>query len=116
MERGDLPKLSVSKALQNYRKSLEKGLLKILSKMGISLLTSYHGAQIFEAIGLADDVIMKVFKGTPCRIAGLTFDDIAAETAEFSRKAYGDSQFHGMIEIIESGLDLIQIAFVKILF
>lgn len=45
--------------------------------MGISLLTSYHGSQIFEAIGIADDVINKVFKGTPCRVSGLSFDDIA---------------------------------------
>lgn len=102
MERGDLPKLSASKALNNYRKALEKGLLKILSKMGISLLTSYHGAQIFEALGLSDDVMMKIFSGTPCRIPGLDFDDIAAETAEFSRKAYGDAQFSGLIEEIES--------------
>ena len=50
--------------MANYRKAVDKGLLKILSKMGISLLTSYHGAQIFEALGIADNVIMTAFKGT----------------------------------------------------
>ena len=50
--------------MANYRKAIDKGLLKILSKMGISLLTSYHGAQIFEALGIADNVIMSAFKGT----------------------------------------------------
>ena len=50
--------------MTNYRKAVDKGLLKILSKMGISLLTSYHGAQIFEALGIADNVIMSAFKGT----------------------------------------------------
>jgi glutamate synthase domain-containing protein 2 len=52
------------------RKAVDKGLLKILSKMGISLLTSYHGAQIFEALGLADEVMLTAFKGTPCMVAG----------------------------------------------
>lgn len=101
IDRGDLPKLSVSKALANYKKSLDKGLLKILSKMGISLLTSYHGAQIFEAIGIADNVLLRAFKGTPSRVAGLTYDDIAAETVEFSRRAYGDDQFEGIASKIE---------------
>lgn len=82
---------------------MDKGLLKILSKMGISLLTSYHGAQIFEALGLSDDVMLTAFKGTPCKVAGLGFDDIAAECAEFSRKTFGDALFHGMVEKVEEG-------------
>ena len=142
--------------MTNYRKAVDKGLLKILSKMGISLLTSYHGAQIFEALGIADNVIMSAFKGTsppgstcarspssipslphryhlhrsfsphrhdiitlssplsspphlpttllililllipppvlfclegtPCRVSGMTFDDLAAENTDFARK------------------------------
>merc|ERR1711988_1828245 len=101
MERGDVPKISATKALSNYRKALDKGLLKILSKMGISLLTSYHGAQIFEALGISDDVISTVFKGTPSRLGGLTMDDIAAEGAEFHRKTFGDEVFADMIEKVE---------------
>ena len=79
MQRGDIKSVSAEKALYNYKKSIDKGLLKILSKMGISLLTSYHGAQIFECIGLNDIVLQYAFKGTPSRINGLNFDEIAAE-------------------------------------
>lgn len=101
MERGDIPKLSVEAALKNYRKSVDKGLLKILSKMGISLLTSYQGAQIFESLGIADDVLMDSFRGTPSRVGGLTYDDIAAECAEFSRITFGDEIFQNMVQQVE---------------
>lgn len=101
MERGDQPKISADKAMVNYRKAIDKGLLKILSKMGISLLTSYHGAQIFEALGLADKVVLSAFKGTPCRVSGLSYDDIAAEGVEFARKAFGNAQFDGIATKIE---------------
>jgi glutamate synthase (ferredoxin) len=80
MEAGKLEKISVEKAQENYRKAVESGLLKILSKMGISLLTSYAGAQIFEAVGLGPEVIDRSFKGTTSRIGGMTFEDIASET------------------------------------
>ena len=103
MGRGDLSKVSAADAMYNFRKSIDKGLLKILSKMGISLLTSYQGAQIFEGIGLSDDVMLKVFKGTPSRVAGLTFDDIAAENADFHRKAYGDEIFANFASKVENG-------------
>ena len=106
MERGDQPKISADKAMTNYRKAIDKGLLKILSKMGISLLTSYHGAQIFEALGLADKVVLNSFKGTPCRVSGLSYDDIAAEGCEFARKAFGNAQFDGIatkIEVVAEG-------------
>lgn len=102
MERGDLPKLSASKAIANFRKAIDKGLFKILSKMGISLLTSYHGAQIFETLGLSDDVMLFAFKGTPSKVSGLSFDEIAAECVEFSRRAFGDAQFEGMVEKVEA--------------
>ncbi|MFH2034653.1 MAG: glutamate synthase large subunit [Candidatus Margulisiibacteriota bacterium] len=67
---------------ENYRHAIEKGILKILSKMGISTLRSYRGAQIFEALGLADDVIEKCFTGTVSRIGGLSIDDIARQTLD----------------------------------
>ena len=54
----------------NVRKALEAGVLKILSKIGISLLSSYHGAQIFEAIGLGKALIDTAFVGTPSRVGG----------------------------------------------
>lgn len=80
MEAGKLQKTSVSEAQENYRKAVENGLLKILSKMGISLLTSYSGAQIFEALGIGEDAINRSFKGTTSRIGGMSLQDIASET------------------------------------
>ena len=56
MSIGKLPNLSIYESQDNYRQAIEKGLLKILSKMGISLLSSYHGAQIFEILGLSQDL------------------------------------------------------------
>lgn len=102
MDRGDIPKMTAAKAIANYRKAIDKGLLKILSKMGISLLTSYHGAQIFEALGISDEVVSTIFKGTPSRLGGMNLDDIAAEGAEFHRKTFGDEVFKGMLTKVES--------------
>jgi glutamate synthase (ferredoxin) len=79
MEAGKLVKTTVEEAQENYRSAVEAGLLKILSKMGISLLTSYSGAQIFEAIGMGEEVVEKCFKGTTSRIGGMSLEDIASE-------------------------------------
>jgi len=73
----DLPK---GIALKNFRVAAEKGIKKIISKMGISTLRSYRGAQIFEALGLSDEVIDKCFAGTISRVGGATFDALAEET------------------------------------
>jgi len=81
MEAGKLKKTTLAQAQENYRTAVENGLLKILSKIGISLLTSYQGAQIFEALGLGDEVIARSFKGTTSRIGGVGLEDIASETA-----------------------------------
>jgi len=80
MKNGKLKETTLAEAQENYRTAVENGLLKILSKIGISLLTSYSGAQIFEAIGLGDEVIGRSFKGTTSRIGGLSLEDIASET------------------------------------
>lgn len=80
MESGKLKKVSIEVAQENYRVAVENGLLKILSKMGISLLTSYCGAQIFEALGIGQEVINRSFKGTTSRIGGITYEDLAMET------------------------------------
>ena len=80
MEAGKLKTTTLDQAQANYRVAVEDGLNKILSKMGISLLTSYAGAQIFEAIGLGKEVIATSFKGTTSRIGGLTLAEIATET------------------------------------
>ncbi len=78
-------------AMSNYRKGLEKGLLKIMSKMGISVLNSYQGAQTFEALGVGADVIEKCFTGTPSRIGGVGFLEIAEESLTRHQAAYGTS-------------------------
>ncbi|MEH1885995.1 glutamate synthase large subunit [Nostoc sp.] len=88
MEVKKLPTLTVEQALDNYRKAVESGLLKILSKMGISLLSSYQAAQIFEAIGLGGDLIELGFRGTTSRIGGLSIGELADEVLSFHVKAF----------------------------
>ncbi len=78
----------LEEALRHYRVSAEQGLLKILSKMGISLLASYHGAQLFEAIGLGPDLIELGFAGTPSRIGGLSVEELAQETVWIHQQAF----------------------------
>ena len=80
--------LDVKSAIKNYHKAVYAGLLKILSKMGISTLQSYRGAQIFEALGLAQDVINKCFCGTVSRIGGVGLKGVAKETLARHHEAY----------------------------
>ncbi|HEA51609.1 glutamate synthase large subunit [Marinobacter antarcticus] len=75
-------------AKNNYRKGINKGLLKILSKMGISTVASYRGAQLFEAIGLADEVADLCFKGVPCRIQGAGFFDFQQDQEQLAFTAW----------------------------
>jgi glutamate synthase (NADPH/NADH) large chain len=81
-------KLDTKQALYNYKKAVDKGILKILSKMGISTLQSYRGAQIFEALGLHKDVIDTYFPGTVSRIGGVGLDEIRQETLLRHQEAY----------------------------
>jgi glutamate synthase (ferredoxin) len=83
-----IPTLTVEQALGNYRKAVESGLLKILSKMGISLLSSYQAAQIFEAIGIGGDLIELGFRGTTSRIGGLSISELADEVLSIHVKAF----------------------------
>jgi glutamate synthase (NADPH/NADH) large chain len=80
--------MSEEQAIYNYKKAVEGELLKIMSKMGISTLQSYHGAQIFEALGLSRAVVDQYFTGTVSRIEGLTMDDIAREALAKHRMAF----------------------------
>jgi glutamate synthase domain-containing protein 2/glutamate synthase domain-containing protein 1/glutamate synthase domain-containing protein 3 len=78
--RGLLPQgMTFEAALKNFKKGVNKGLLKVFSKMGISTLQSYRGAQIFEAIGLSNQVIEKYFTGTASRIEGVGLEQLARE-------------------------------------
>jgi glutamate synthase (NADPH/NADH) large chain len=84
---GVLGPVSESRAETNLLKALNKGLLKIMSKMGVSTVASYTGAQIFEAIGLGDDVIATCFAGTTSRLGGIGFDVLAAEITQRTEAA-----------------------------
>ena len=68
------------KIIAAYRLAVANGMLKVLAKMGISTLQSYKGAQIFEAVGLTDEVIAKCFTGTPSRVSGVGFTVLAKES------------------------------------
>lgn len=91
MSNGKLPNLSIQDAQENYKIALEKGLLKILSKMGICLLTSYHGAQIFEILGLGQDIIDIAFVGTTSRIGGINLKDLFKHSLINYRSAFVNS-------------------------
>lgn len=93
MQNERIESITLDKAQANYRKSIEAGLLKILSKMGISLLSSYHGAQIFEALGLGVDLVNLAFAGTTSRLGGLTVAELAQEVIAFHHKAF--PEIHG---------------------
>ncbi|MGH6679715.1 MAG: glutamate synthase central domain-containing protein, partial [Bradyrhizobium sp.] len=83
-----------SEACKRYVKSIDKGLLKIMSKMGISTYQSYCGAQIFDAIGLAADFVARYFTGTASRIGGVGLDEIAQETVRRHKDAFGDAPIY----------------------
>jgi glutamate synthase (NADPH/NADH) large chain len=76
------------KAVRNLIKAYGKGVIKIMSKMGVSTVASYTGAQIFEALGLSQEVIDSCFTGTTSRLGGVGFDVLAKESAERHRQAY----------------------------
>jgi glutamate synthase (NADPH/NADH) large chain len=85
---GPLDGLDPKKAVRNYVKALGKGVLKIMSKMGISTVSSYCGAQVFEAVGLENELIQRYFAGTPGRIGGSGLAEIHAEVMARHSKAY----------------------------
>ncbi|REK62538.1 MAG: glutamate synthase large subunit [Cohnella sp.] len=88
IRQGRLKNISHEKAVKNYLKAANKGVVKVLSKMGISTIQSYRGAQIFEAIGLKEDVIDQYFTWTPSRIGGIGLDTIAEEALKPHRRAF----------------------------
>ena len=85
---GALDGITTRQAVANLIKALGKGLLKIMSKMGVSTVASYTGAQIFEAIGIGAEVIESCFAGTSSRLGGIGFDQLAAEAAARHARAF----------------------------
>ncbi|OEU20685.1 glutamate synthase [NADPH] large chain [Fragilariopsis cylindrus CCMP1102] len=98
--------VSNKELIENYRYAAGKGLMKVMSKMGISTLQSYKGAQVFEAVGLADEVVDRCFTGTTTRIQGTDFEAIYRDLERFHEDAFplntnensvlvrSDGQFH----------------------
>jgi len=87
-EAGNLHGLKEDEAVDHFRKAIGKGLLKTMSKMGISTLASYRGAQIFEAVGLSEEVIDRCFAWTSSRIRGVGFDVLAREVEMRHERAW----------------------------
>lgn len=84
----DKPEISPSRAIRNYRKAIDAGLLKIMSKMGISTLFSYQGAKIFEAIGLSQSLVDELFSGVPSPIGGIGYKEIGVDTLRRHANAF----------------------------
>jgi glutamate synthase (NADPH/NADH) large chain len=78
-------------AVKRYIKSIDKGLMKVMSKMGISTYQSYCGAQIFDAVGLAEDFVARYFSGTATRIGGIGLAEVAQESLRRHQDAFGNS-------------------------
>ncbi|MFG6119926.1 glutamate synthase large subunit [Thalassobacillus sp. B23F22_16] len=92
IERGDLQGITFDEAVDSYVKSVTDGVVKVLSKMGISTIQSYRGAQIFEAVGISSEVVNKHFTWTSTRLGGIGLDVIEKEVLMRHERAYGDNR------------------------
>ncbi|ANE47002.1 glutamate synthase [Paenibacillus swuensis] len=102
IRQGLLTNITHQKAVQHYIKAATKGVLKVLSKMGISTIQSYRGAQIFEAVGLKEEFVNKYFTWTPSRIGGIGLDIVAEEALTLHNRAFADE---GVDLTLETGGD-----------
>ncbi len=101
VQRQNLTGIDVQKAIKHYVKAAVKGIVKTMSKMGISTIQSYRGAQIFEAVGLNSEVVDTYFKWTASRIEGIDLAGIAREVEERHRRAYPGREFRD--EVLDPG-------------
>ena len=92
--------VTATEAVTRYIKSINKGLLKVMSKMGISTYQSYCGAQIFDAVGLSEEFVNEYFKGTSTQISGVGINEIAKETITRHEEAYSN------LEVLRDSLDV----------
>ncbi|WP_273734185.1 glutamate synthase large subunit [Mycolicibacterium septicum] len=102
VDRGVISGINSDKAKANYVKAAGKGVLKVMSKMGISTLASYTGAQLFQAIGISQEVLDQYFTGLSCPVGGIDLDDIAADVATRHSLAYldrPDERAHRELEV-----------------
>ncbi|GAA2478133.1 glutamate synthase large subunit [Terrabacter carboxydivorans] len=100
---GEIEGVTPEKAVANLIKALGKGVLKVMSKMGISTVASYRGAQVFEAIGLSQALVERYFTGTVSQLGGVGLDVIARETAERHARAYPPDGVHQPHRTLEVG-------------
>ncbi|MER7703873.1 glutamate synthase large subunit [Kitasatospora sp. NPDC097605] len=103
LQQGGLQGVEPEKAIKNLIKALGKGVLKVMSKMGISTVASYRGAQVFEAIGLSRELVDAYFAGTTTKLGGIGLDEIAKETAARHAKAYPASGIPAAHRALEIG-------------
>ncbi|MEP7214822.1 MAG: glutamate synthase central domain-containing protein, partial [Anaerolineaceae bacterium] len=96
------PELSADEARAHYLKAIKKGVVKVMSKMGISTIHSYRGAQIFEAIGLSESIIDRYFTKTASRIGGIGIDEVAVETLAHHTRAF-PTRDGGLHELVWGG-------------
>ena len=94
---GMLTGIDHKKACANFVKAASKGVVKVMSKMGISAIQSYRGAQVFEALGLRQDVVDHYFTWTPSRVGGIGLDVIAQEVLLRHRAAYPERPVDGQV-------------------
>ncbi|MBX7514098.1 glutamate synthase large subunit [Qipengyuania sp. GH38] len=95
-----MPELDAGDVQKNFVKAVGKGILKVMSKMGISTYQSYCGAQIFDAVGLSSDFIETYFTGTATTIEGIGLAEVAEETVRRHAQAFGDSPLYkGMLDV-----------------
>jgi glutamate synthase (NADPH) large chain len=102
LDRGVIEGIDRQTALTNYVKAAGKGVLKVMSKMGISTVASYTGAQLFQAVGISQEVLDEYFAGLSCPTGGITLDDIAADVAAGHALAYldrPDERAHRELEV-----------------
>jgi glutamate synthase (ferredoxin) len=95
IQEGMLPNLTYPVAVKGYIKAVSKGVVKVMAKMGISTIKSYCGAQIFEALGLSQDLVDKYFTWTPSRIGGIGLEQVAHEAQQQHAKAFPEIPLNG---------------------
>lgn len=102
LDNGRITGLDTAQAVRNYMRAIEAGILKVMSKMGISTLQSYRGAQIFECLGLSDDVVHAYFTDTVSRIGGAGLDQIVGEITRRHEQGF-EKWEHALIRGLDSG-------------
>ncbi|MGA9469759.1 MAG: glutamate synthase large subunit, partial [Candidatus Macondimonas sp.] len=103
---GEIPAAAHPDLVQNYRKGINKGLYKIISKMGISTIASYRGAQLFEIVGLHEEVVTRCFKGTVSRIQGARFAHLDASIRQLAWRAWNPRKLMdhgGLLKYVHGG-------------